>query len=98
MMDNEFDQSKESRIQRKRTSLIASLVASLQKDEHIEAKKNEQEKTDLSRNEILHEMFLFLVAGFETGATSLAWFIHLVSKYPKVQQKIKLELMNNKGD
>ncbi|CAF4178546.1 unnamed protein product, partial [Rotaria sordida] len=44
-MDNEFDQSKESRIQRKRTSLVASLVASLQKDEHIEAKKNEQEKT-----------------------------------------------------
>ncbi|CAF0913801.1 unnamed protein product [Rotaria sordida] len=48
MMDNEFDHSKESRIQRKRTSLIASLVASLQKDEHIEAKKNEQEKTGIN--------------------------------------------------
>ncbi|CAF1027141.1 unnamed protein product [Rotaria sordida] len=89
MMDNEFDQSKESRIQRKRTSLIASLVASLQKDEHIEAKKNEQEKTDLSRNEILHEMFLFLVAGFETGATSLAWFIHLVRINPVVYFSLK---------
>ncbi|CAF0829420.1 unnamed protein product [Rotaria sordida] len=90
-MDNEFDQSKESRIQRKRTSLVASLVASLQKDEHIEAKKNEQEKTvkDLARNEILHEMFLFLVAGFETDATSLAWFIHLVRINPVVYFSLK---------
>ncbi|CAF2800141.1 unnamed protein product [Rotaria sp. Silwood2] len=95
MIDNELDQSEESRMQRKRTSLIASLVASLQKDEYIEGKKSEQERTGLSRNEVLHEMLLFLVAGFETGATSLAWFIHLLSKYPQVQQKIKVELMNN---
>jgi cytochrome P450 len=38
-------------------------------------------------------MLLFLVAGFETSSTVLAWFIHLVSKNPRVQQKIKNKLM-----
>ena len=48
----------------------------------------------LSRVELLDEMRLFLLAGFETTSTALAWFIHLMSKYPQVQQKIKMELKN----
>jgi cytochrome P450 len=36
-----------------------------------------------------------MVAGFETASASLAWFVHLVSKYPRVQQKIKIELMES---
>ena len=39
-------------------------------------------------------MRLFLLAGFETTSTALAWFIHLMSKYPQVQKKIKMELKN----
>jgi cytochrome P450 len=49
----------------------------------------------LSRSEVLSEMLLFLVAGFETTSTAVAWFIHLVSKYPQVQQKIKAELVDH---
>ncbi len=49
----------------------------------------------LSRNELLHEMLFFLVAGYETTSTSVAWFIHLISKHPKVQQRIKTELIDN---
>jgi len=52
----------------------------------------------LSRNEVIHEMFLFLIAGFETTSTALAWFIHFLSKYPRVQQKIKTELITVYGD
>ncbi|CAF3319581.1 unnamed protein product [Rotaria sp. Silwood2] len=37
-------------------------------------------------------MLLFLIAGVETTSTSLAWAIHLLSKHPRVQQKIKAEL------
>ncbi len=44
LIDNEMTQSKESRAQRKRTCLIASLVDSLQEDEKAEAKKSEDEK------------------------------------------------------
>ena len=51
--------------------------------------------TGLSREEVLDELLLFLVAGYETTSTSLAWFIHLVSKHPRVQQKLKAELTEN---
>jgi cytochrome P450 len=43
-------------------------------------------------------MFLFLLAGFETTSTALAWSIHFMSKYPRVQQKIKAELMMIDGE
>lgn len=49
----------------------------------------------LSRSEVLDEMVAFLVAGFESTSAVLAWFIHLMSKHPRVQKKIKAELMNN---
>ncbi|CAF4434591.1 unnamed protein product [Rotaria sp. Silwood2] len=39
-------------------------------------------------------MLLFLIAGFEATSTALAWLIHFLSKYPRVQQKIKAELMD----
>jgi cytochrome P450 len=44
MIEKEQAESEESRIQRKRTSLIASLVDSLQKDEQAEARKSDEEK------------------------------------------------------
>jgi hypothetical protein len=44
MIDMELNQSEEWRIQRKRTSLIASLVTSLQEDTEIEAKTSEEGK------------------------------------------------------
>lgn len=47
---------------------------------------------------MLDELLLFLVAGYETTSTALAWFIHLVSKHPRVQQKIKAELMAGDGN
>ena len=49
----------------------------------------------LSRSELLHEMLFFLVSGYETTATALAWFNHLISKHPRIQQKIKTELIGN---
>jgi cytochrome P450 len=95
MIEQEQNESTESMDERKRTSLIASLVLSMQKDESIEATKSEEEKKGLSHDEIVHEMLLFLVAGFETTSSALAWFIHLMSKNPRVQTKLKAELAEN---
>lgn len=39
-------------------------------------------------------MVAFLIAGFESTSAALAWFIHLMSKHPRVQQKIKAELID----
>jgi cytochrome P450 len=40
-------------------------------------------------------MWTFLIAGFEANSTALAWSIHLLSKHPEVQEKIKTELSNS---
>lgn len=44
MIEHELNATPDMRAQRKRTSLIASLVTSLQEDEQCEAKKSEEEK------------------------------------------------------
>lgn len=44
MIEHELNATPEMRAQRKRTSLIASLVTSLQEDENLEASKPEEEK------------------------------------------------------
>ena len=51
--------------------------------------------TGLSKSEVLDEMWTFLIAGFEANSTALAWSIHLLSKHPEVQEKIKNELCNS---
>jgi cytochrome P450 len=95
IIKQEQNENSESIDDQTRTSLIASLVNSMQKDEKIEALKSEEEKKGLSRSEIIHEMLLFLVAAVETTSTALAWFIHLISKNPRVQTKLKAELADN---
>jgi cytochrome P450 len=44
MIEHELNETSETRAERKRTSLIASLVTSLQENEKIEANKPEKEK------------------------------------------------------
>ncbi|CAF1440467.1 unnamed protein product, partial [Didymodactylos carnosus] len=98
IMEQEQRKTPEEIAQRKRTSLIASLVTSLQEDEKAEAAKPEQDKKGLSRQEVIHELLLFLIAGSETTGAVIAWFIYLMSKHPRVQAKIKAELGENKYD
>jgi cytochrome P450 len=46
----------------------------------------------LSREEVMGLILSFLSAGYSITATVLAWFIHMMSKHPQVQAKIKKEL------
>ncbi|CAF1422000.1 unnamed protein product [Rotaria sp. Silwood1] len=92
MIEQEFQEAPMMRAERKKISLIASLIASLQQDEKLEASKTEEDKKGLSRAEVLDEMLAFLMAGYSTTTAALTWFIHLVSVHPEVQNKIKKEL------
>ncbi|CAF1186860.1 unnamed protein product [Rotaria sp. Silwood1] len=96
IMEHEQRKPTEQIAEQKRTSLIASLITSLQQDEKLEAAKPEQQKKGLSRAEVIDELLLFLVAGSETTGSAIAWFIYLMSKHPRVQAKIKAELGDNK--
>jgi cytochrome P450 len=42
-------------------------------------------------------MVSFLIAGFETTATALSWFIYGMSKNPHAQQKLKAEVKGEDG-
>ncbi|CAF0723292.1 unnamed protein product [Adineta steineri] len=95
IIDHELIDCSETVAERKRTSLIASLASALQDDEKTEMAKSEEEKKGLNRSEVLHEVLFFLLAGYETTSTTLTWFIHLASKHPRIQQKIKAELLEN---
>ena len=113
MIEQELLTTPEMRAERKKVSLIASLVTALQEDEELEAAKPEEEKKGLttrcrrifsktlrlglSRLEVMHEMLAFLAAGYGTTSTALAWFIHVISKNPPVQSKIKEELSQYNG-
>jgi hypothetical protein len=44
MIERELNENPKSRLERKRTCLIASLVDSLQQDENAEAMKNEEDR------------------------------------------------------
>ncbi|CAM4800059.1 unnamed protein product [Rotaria magnacalcarata] len=93
MIDQELRETAETRTQRRKTSLIASLVTSLQEDELFEATKSEKHKKGLSRIEVMGEMLALLSAGYSPTSAALVWFMHLMSKRPQVQSKIKNELV-----
>lgn len=97
MIEQELQSAPEMSEQRKRTSLIASLVTSLQENEQIEMNKSEDEKKGLSKYEVMCEMLAFLGAGYGTTSTSLSWFIFFMSKHPEIQKKIKAELSEFNG-
>ncbi|CAF3865447.1 unnamed protein product [Rotaria sordida] len=100
IVEQELAESPELREQRKKTSLIASLISSLQTDEADEARKKEEDRKGkvylcLSRAEVFDDVLMLLIAGYETTSTALVWCIYHLSKHPRVQQKIKTELMEN---
>ncbi|CAF1306496.1 unnamed protein product, partial [Adineta steineri] len=95
MVEQELTESLDSRTERKKISLIASLVSSLQTDEKAEAVKKEEDKKGISRKELFDEMLMFLIAGYETTSTALAWCIYQLSKHPRIQEKIKKELIDD---
>ena len=91
MIDQELNLSPKSRVERKRNSLIASLVDSLREETKS---KDRFCSSSLSKEEVRDEMVAFLVAGHESISAALSWFIHLISKNLRVQQKIKDELLS----
>ncbi|CAF4002560.1 unnamed protein product, partial [Didymodactylos carnosus] len=84
----EQEQNKQNDIESQRPkNLIASLVSSLN-----EQANDEQISSGLTQEEIFDEVLMAITAGTETTAKVLAWFIFYMSKYPRVQQRIRQEL------
>lgn len=76
----------------KPTTLVASLVSALHKDEEGERNRQENEQSGLNTQELLDEVLGLILAGFETTSSVLSWIIFYVSQNLSIQQKMKDEL------
>ena len=54
-------------------------------------------KRPLSDDEILGNAITFMIVGYETTASALAWMIHLLAFYPDAQQKLFDEVSEAPG-
>ncbi|ODM89645.1 Cytochrome P450 4V2 [Orchesella cincta] len=51
-----------------------------------------EEKKELTKEDVLHELNLFIVAGYDTTGTTSAWALHLLASHPECQEKALKEL------
>ncbi|EPB65128.1 hypothetical protein ANCCEY_15809, partial [Ancylostoma ceylanicum] len=62
-------------------------------DNHAEFTKMGVHVTkQLTREEIAAQCFIFLLAGFDTTANSLAYITHLLAKNPEIQRNLQEEI------
>ncbi|VDL72259.1 unnamed protein product [Nippostrongylus brasiliensis] len=54
-----------------------------------------QTTKQMTREEIAAQCFVFLLAGFDTTATSLAFVTHLLAKHPSIQKNLQEEIDQN---
>jgi cytochrome P450 len=47
---------------------------------------------EMTDRQVRNEIVTFVIAGFETTATALAWTLRLVARHPEVQQRLKAEI------
>jgi cytochrome P450 len=47
-----------------------------------------------SADDQIDEIFLYLVAGTETSAVTLAWYLKYMTNHPNVQRKLRAHLMD----
>ncbi len=57
-----------------------------------------KEKLELTENEIMSQAFLFLLAGFETTATTLTFLTHTLATKPEIQEKCFEEIRREFGE
>ena len=86
ILQNELDNLHTMEDRQSKTPIVA-FASSL--NEQADDKKI---SSGLTRAEILDEMLTLAIAGYESTATALAWFIFYMSKYPHVQERMKKEL------
>ncbi|CAF1386656.1 unnamed protein product [Didymodactylos carnosus] len=89
IIKQEQQRIKNNGTENRRKNLVSLLVSSLVEDNEI---LNDDSKQGLTRDELFDEVFLSVLGGFETSATTISWFIYYMSKYPDIQQRIKQEL------
>lgn len=64
-------------------------------DEYIESFDNKKRRKPLTEDHIVANSWVFLIAGFETTATALAYTAHILTHKPDIQEKVYQEIISN---
>ena len=86
----------------------ASLSQIISQRQHAEIRKfdlldqllfgsNSEKKINLDENEIIDEILTFILAGFKTVSSALAWFWYVLAKNKDVQEKVYNEISQTIG-
>ncbi|KAF8359511.1 hypothetical protein PRIPAC_94506 [Pristionchus pacificus] len=62
-----------------------------QSTEEVEGESNKSSKS-LTRDEIIAQCFLFMMAGFDTSASAMSFVTYLLAMHPEVQEKVRDEI------
>jgi len=80
------EQSDENDLPEDENNMMARMLHSLNQPE------------GLTKDEIMDELMLFVFGGYETTATTLAWFVYYMSLYGDKQDKMREEIKQVLGD
>ncbi|PVD38376.1 hypothetical protein C0Q70_00990 [Pomacea canaliculata] len=87
---------KEETVPRKQTDFLQLLVNAEASEDFVDTAADNGKC--LTHNEIIAQMMIFFLAGYETTATTLQYTIYNLALYPDVQQKIVDEIKEQIGD
>jgi cytochrome P450 len=59
---------------------------------NLSSQNHDRHCTTLGKKNLLNEAITLLFAGQDTSAATLSWTLHLLSLYPKIQEKLALEV------
>ncbi|CAL8125047.1 unnamed protein product [Orchesella dallaii] len=101
---NSWDTSSKAKIDKSLNPLDAfksSMNIPLKSHCYLDLLLDLEEKKELTKEDVLHELNLFIVAGYDTTGTTAAWTLHLLASNPECQRKAHEELQtifgNRKG-
>lgn len=80
-LTNEFVRRR-SALERQPDDLLALLLAA----------RADPEFPEMTDRQVRNEIVTFVIAGFETTATALAWTLRLIARHPGIQRRLKAEI------
>ncbi|XP_025087190.1 cytochrome P450 3A24-like [Pomacea canaliculata] len=87
---------KEETVPRKKTDFVQLLINAETSEDFVGAVSENAKR--LTPDEIVAQMVIFFIAGYETTATTLHFMIYNLAMYPDIQQKIVDEIQQQIGD
>ncbi|CAF1221938.1 unnamed protein product [Adineta ricciae] len=81
-----------------RIDLLQSMIEATDASQHASSQTSTSPKARLNQDELLHNIYLFLLGGYETAATTLAYLIFILATHQNEQAHLLDEIERVYGD